>query len=212
MSKYERKAAPIRELVQNPDVNQMANALTKGTEGLHGVAPNIAQSLQVIGARALNYLHSQMPKPSSEMVGDQDYEPSKTQQRDWLHSHDIVNDPISVLDHVRHGTLTSKHMDALSQVHPELLNEMREKVMGEMEPAKVKNLPSSTKQSLSLFLGNPITQSVTPQSILANQTAIQGMMAPQSPPGSPKSTVAGLKDLKVGQRAATQSDDLEEPQ
>lgn len=208
MSKYENKAKPIRELMQNPDMNVVANALTKGTEGLHEVAPNIAQSLQVTGSRALNYLHSKMPKPISEMVGDAEYEPSKSEQRKWMSLHDIVNDPVSVLDHVRHGTLTGDHMEALSQVHPELLQEMREKVMGEMDPKAVKKLPSTTKQALGTFLGSPIKESHTPQAILANQMAMQPMG--QAPQGQ-KSTLGGLKELKVGQRAMTETMDLEEP-
>lgn len=211
MSKYERISSSIRELANHPDPSVMANALTKGTEGLHHIVPGISQALQVTGSRALNYLHDKMPKPVNEMVGDAEYEPSKTHQREWLHLHDIVDDPVSVLDHVRHGTLTSEHMDALSQVHPELLDQMRQQVMENMDPNKVKKLPSTTKIALGTFLGSPITESVSPQAILANQVALQGMIG--SVPGmqskSSKSSQAGLKELKLGDRASTQTEELE---
>ena len=209
MSKYEKKAAPIRSLINHPDVNVLANTLTKGVEGIHGVAPNIAQSLQTTGTRALQYLHSQMPKPANELIGDSEYEPSKSQQRTWLGLHDVVNDPVSVLDHVRHGTLTKDHMDALSQVHPELLDDMRQKVMAEMDPKKVKKLPTSTKAALGTFLGSPVTEAHMPQSIMANQLAFQAQMAPMAQ-GKQKSTVGGMKELKVGERSASQTTELEE--
>lgn len=210
MSRYERKSEPIRELIGNPDVNVTANALTKSTEGLHSIAPNIAQSLQITGNRALTYLHSKLPKPSSEMVGDSEYQPSKSEQRGWLGLHDIVNDPVSALDHIRHGTLTGSHMDALNQVHPELLNEMREKVMEHMDPDKVRGLPSTTKIALGTFLGSPITQSVNPQAVMANQIALKGNVAPNQQSQGPKSTLGGLKELNLGQRAATETTDLEQ--
>jgi hypothetical protein len=207
MSKFENKAKPIRELINNPDVNVLANKLNDNTEGLHTVVPNIAQALQTTGARALNYLNTKMPKPINELIGDQEFEPTKSQQRQWLSSHDIVDDPISALDHVRHGTLTSDHMDALTQVHPELLNEMRQKVMEQMEPNKVKNLPMSTKLALGTFLGSPVTESSLPQAVMANQIAMQ----PQPPPQqSPKSTVGGLEKLDVAKRAATETTVLDE--
>lgn len=213
MSHYERKSSPIRELMNDPDINQMTGVLTKNTEGLHSVVPNIAQSLQVTGSRAINYLHAKMPKPANEMIGDAEYEPSKVEQHQWMHTHDIVNDPVSVLDHVRHGTLTPAHMEALSTVHPELLDEMRQKVMGEMQPQKVKKLPSSTKSALGMFLGSPIAEGMTAPAILSNQQALQG--APQNVSRGTqrtgqKSTLGGLKQLNLGQRAATETTNLEE--
>lgn len=206
MNSYERKSAPIRELVQNPDINVMANSLTKGTEGLHHVVPNISQSLQATGTRALNYLHSQMPKASTEYVGDADYEPSKAQQRNWLDLHEIVHDPISILDHVRHGTLTNDHMDALSQVHPELLDDMRQKVMEEMDPSKVKKLSSTTKLSLGKFLGSPVTAAQSPQAVMSNQMALSQSRAPQV---APKTTISGMKDLNLAQRSKTGTENLD---
>lgn len=210
MSRYERIAGPIRTLANNPDINVLTQQMTNGTQGIHGVAPNIGQSLQTVGSRALTYLHSKMPKPFQEHIGDAEYEPSKSEQRQWLHLHDMVDDPISILDHVRHGTVTGEQMDALQQVHPELLDHMRQKVMENMEPAQVRKLPTTTKLSLSSFLGSPISESSTPEAILANQASFQmSSSSPQPGSSSPKSTVGGMKELKVGQRAETETMDLE---
>lgn len=208
MTKFERRASPIRELAQNPDISSTANALSNSTKGLHEVAPNIAQSLQITGTRAINFLHSKMPKPSNELIGDQEYEPSKTSQRNWLNLHEIVDDPVSALDHVRHGTLTSAHMEALQSVHPELLSEMQQKVMENMDPNQIKKLPSSTKKSLSTFLQNPVSQSQSPQAVLSNQAIIQGTK-PQMAQGNSKSPLGGLKELKFGERSATETNSLE---
>lgn len=196
--------------MNNPNLNHVADTLSKNTEELHHTIPNVAQALQTKGATALNYLNMKLPKPASEMIGDHEYEPSKSEKSGWMDIHDVVNDPISALDHVRHGTLTSNHMDALMNVHPELLDEMREKVMGEMEPKVVQKLPSSTKTSLGLFLGSPVSESLTPQSILMNQMAMQkpGQGSQGSASGT-KSTLGGLEDLKLGQRSSTETENLD---
>lgn len=189
----------------------MANTLESSTKGLHEVAPNLSQALQMVGSRALGFLHQQMPKPSTDLIGDQEFEPSKSSQRKWMDLHDLISNPISVLDHVRHGTLTSDHMNALETVHPELLDDMREKVIGEMKPDRVKALPSSTKRSLGMFLGNPISSTATPQAMMANQMALQSIPQPQSSgPSSVKSTLGGMKQLHLGTREATEVTQLDE--
>lgn len=209
MSKYERRSSQIRELANNPNLNATAEVFTKGTHGLHEIAPNISQSLQTTGGRALQYLNAKLPKPVSELIGDQEHEPSKTEKREWMGAHDLVNDPISVLDHVRHGTLTPHHMEALTQVHPELLDEMRQKVMEHMEPSKVKKLPSTTKSALGLFLGSPVSEAHTTQSIMMNQMSLQTNQAALQQQKGPKSTEGGLKELKLGQRSQTGTDRTE---
>lgn len=209
MKGYERKSSQIREIANSPDINNMASTLTKSTEGLHHVVPNVSQSLQIAGTRALNFLQSKMPKPSTEMIGDQAWEPSKAQKSGWLNLHDIVNDPISALDHVRHGTFNSQHLEALSTVHPELLNEMQQKVMENMDPAAVKSLPTSTKMALGTFLGSPVSSSVLPQSLLANQSVYQAKGAQLQQGLTGKSNEGGLKELNLAKRAATDTEELE---
>lgn len=206
---FEKKSQPIRELMNSPNIDGVSNALTKSTEGLEPIAPNVAQSLKMTTSRALNYLHQALPKAQSEFIGDRDYEPSQTEQRQWLHKHEIINDPLSVLDHIRHGSLTPSHMDALSQVHPELLDQMKQKVMENMDPKRVKKLPSSTKAALGLFMGSPVQAQSTPQAIMANQMTFL-MSGSQSAMRTPKATVGGLKELKLGERSATETTNLEE--
>lgn len=188
--------------MNNPDVSVRAHALNKGTQGMDSIAPSIAQALQVTGSRALNYLHQKLPKPASEMIGDHDYEPSELEQNRWMHLHDIVDDPLSALDHVRHGTITPDHIEALTEVHPELLDDMRQKVMEHMEPTKVRSLSSSTKMALGTFLGSPISESMNPETILGNQVALMANRTPQAP-------LSSGKDVNLAKRSATSTERLE---
>ena len=210
MSKYKVRSKPIRELAQNPDPSVMADALSKNTEDIQGAAPNIAQSLKIAGSRAINYLHSKMPKPTQEMIGDADYEAPLAQQTKWLDLHNMVSDPVSALDHIRNGTLTNDHMDALNNVHPELLQEMQQKVMENMQPDQVKGLPTTTKIALSKFLGQPIASNLTPQAVMSNQASYQTSQAPAMQAQNQKSTLGGLSKLDLGARSATETQDLEE--
>lgn len=208
MSEYDKKSKMIRELANPINSDHFQKSLERGTEGMTGILPHVSQGLQILAVKALNYLDAKMPKAVNEFPGDPSFEPTKSQQRQWLEAHKIVENPVSALDHVRHGTLTSDHMDALSQVHPELLNEMREKVMEHMDPQKVKKLPMSTKASLSQFLGSPVTESILPQAIMTNQMAMQTTQ-PQGPQGT-KTTEGGLKQLNLAKRAATETTVLDE--
>lgn len=209
MSNFEKASSQISEIANHPDLNVMANRLSQSVQGMEGVAPNISQSLQTTGTKAIQYLNAKMPKPVSELAGDPQFKASKSEQRKWMESHGVVNDPVSALDHLRHGTLTQNHMEALAQVHPELLDEMRQKVMEHMDPKRLNKIPSSTKAALGLFLGSPISQASTPRAIQANQAIFQ-MSAPQAPQGKgSKSTLGGLRSLKIGERAASETTNLE---
>jgi hypothetical protein len=127
------------------------------------------------------------------------------------HYYDTVNDPISVLSHVKKGTLRNEHIETLGAVYPHLYDEMKKKVTEHMDPEKAKSLPYGTKVSLAKFMGQPMDASMTPQSIMSNQAALTGpRLGSQGAGSSGRATLGGLKDLSQGKRTATETDRLED--
>jgi hypothetical protein len=139
-----------------------------------------------------------------ELPGDAPWEPNKTQQASFMKHYDAVNDPLSVLDHVKNGTLSNEHMEALQAVHPGLLQNLQDQVSQQMSPSNMKSLSYSKKVALSKFLGSPVDSSLTPQSVMANQANYAPKNAAQAMQKGQKSTQEGMSKLNLGSRSTTE--------
>ncbi len=205
MDKFAKESAKIRQLASlSPE--SLMDHIAKGNRTLTDVAPNLSGPMQATAMKGMQYLHSKLPGPATEFMGSDEYEPSKSQKSDWLKQHEAVNDPIGALEHVKNGTLTQAHMEALNAVHPELLQNMREQVAENMDTKSMKNLPYSTKIALSKFLGQPQDQSLVPGVVTADQATF-AQQAPGQSAGSPapKSSKSGLDKLTLSKRSETET-------
>jgi hypothetical protein len=208
-AKFNRNSKLIRKAMMLSQEQQLNN-LAESNKDLNAAAPNIHPHIITTSSNALNYLYNKLPKPQQEFLGDSKWQPSKSQMHQWNEVHDIINDPHSVLDHVKKGTLNSHHIEAVKNVYPSLIHEMKQAVMENMSPENIKKLNYSKRIALSKFLGQPMDSSLTQQSILSNQAAFamnkanngkQGQTQGQQQMG--KSTLGGMKEIKVGERDAT---------
>ena len=210
MNSYEKKSDQIRELANLPPDKLLGHFADK-YEDVTNVSPTISSLIQGVANRGLQYLNNKMPKPRQEFAGDEEWEPSTSQKEEWLQHYEAVDDPASVLDHVKNGTLTNAHLEALNAVHPNLLAEMKQKVMENASAKAIKSLPYSTKIAVSKFLGSPLDSSLAPQTMQLNQAvyAQQPSMGALGTPKRKSSTLGGLKELDLGKRAATETQELE---
>lgn len=199
---YDKRVERIQALASDPQA--LMDHLTKTTDSLYQAAPNVSQSLHAGIISAVQFLNSKIPKPMNEMALSVGWEPSKTQKAEFQRYYAAVDDPLSVFKEVKNGTLSHESLEALSVVHPELLQEMRKSVLENLNLKKAKNLPFSVKISLSKFLGEPLSEGLTLPAIAANQAAFLG---PQQSKLAPKrtthTTLGGLKELSFADRAAT---------
>ena len=211
IDKYDKLSTQIHKLSSLPPEKQIEHFASVNKD-LSKVAPSLAVHLNSIGMNGLQYLHNKLPKPNVEFAGEDAYEPSKSQKTQWLDHYAAVNDPISALDHIKNGTLTSQHMEALNMVHPALLDDMKQKVMEQMTPKNMKGLPYSTKIALSKFMGAPAHGSLLPQVIANDQMnyAQPQVAASGTPKRVEKSSLGGLSKLNVAKRSATETQEMEE--
>jgi len=210
-SEFDKKSSQIREMsMKTPQ--EFSDHLAETHKDVANALPNIAPHISSIAARAVNFLASKLPRPAVEFPGQAEWQPSKSQQASFLHYYDAINNPIGILDHVKDGTLSMHHMEALNAVHPDLLRDMQTKVMENATPKNMQKLNYSKKIALSKFLGQPMTQSLLPGAVLASQASFNKPMgAPSaSAPKRKSSSLGGLSKLNRAQESATETQRDEE--
>lgn len=198
-SKYSKAVNQLQEL---SDPNQMINHMEKQIGPMQEALPNIAPFMQASVQRGLQFLASKIPQPTSQLPLDAEFEPTPSQISKFGEYYNAVNDPLSSLKEIKNGTLSNEAMETLNTVYPQLLHEMRVQLTENM--GKKKNLNYATKISLAKFMGQPLDSSQTPQSMLANQAAMNSpvtQMSRQMSQGRP--TVGGMKELKLSKNAST---------
>lgn len=198
---YDKHAKKIREI--SGDSHSMINHSTNLTDPLHQVAPNISQSMQVAFNTGVSFLADKLPKPNNDLLLGHDFVPSNSQKEKFNAYFHAVNDPMIALKQIKKGILSNETMEALSIVHPKLLEDMRFAVMENIDPEKAKKIPYKVKISLSKFLGMPLEPSLIPQVLASNQLALQ---SPVNQPGQQmvgKPTLGGMKEMNMSGRAKT---------
>lgn len=207
---YKEKVARLKEL--SIDSQMMLDHTSDSIAGIHDAAPNIAQGVANSMMNAVQFLSSKIPAPSQQMVLSPDFEPTTYQKLRFSSYYNAINDPLSVMAQVKNGVLSNDSMEALSAVHPKLLQEMRQKVFEHMKPDNLKVMNFSKKMALSKFLGQPLDQNMLPAAIAANQQSFQmpSMSNQSAPQGGKRTPLGPMKQLKLSSRVATRSEQEEE--
>lgn len=196
-------SAPFLPEPSKDDVSALDDKLKeykKDASGLFDVAgemgnylPNHAQEISKTAMNAVNYLNSQRPEPVRAGALSPPLPPTKAQEQSFQRNLAIAEQPLSILKHIKSGTLLPSDIQTLNTLYPGFYQKMRQEVMSAMvgHISKEKTVPYPLRQSLSLFLGETMDPTLSPDSI----QAIQGMYAqrqqssqPQAQGGSKKGT------------------------
>lgn len=196
---YDKIHKRITELSGNPE--SAANHLAESTKDLYAVAPNVTQGLHNSFISALQFLNSKLPKTNASLPLSHDFKASPAQISKFGKYFEAVNDPLSVLRHIKSGSLSNEYLEAIQAVHPHLLDEMRSKILENMDLVKAKNLSYGAKISLAKLLGTPLEENMLPQVIISYQALLSGPS--MSNQGIQKSTLGGQKELKLNERTQT---------
>lgn len=200
-SKYNKNIKTLNKLNNNP--NEIINHLTNNTNALAEAAPNITSSIHSTMIRGLDFLNSKMPKPSSSLPLSSNWEPSNSQKAEFNKYYDAVDNPMNSIKQIKNGTLSNQTMEALYNVHPDLLKQMQSEVIENMSSNKLKSLNYPTKISINKFLGPQVlSSSLNPQVILSNQASFNLPAQTQKLSGS-KSKSNKEKSLGNSKRSAT---------
>jgi len=133
--------------------------------------PEQGQSLAQTAANATNYLNSLRPATEKKNPLDSDIEPSSAQRASFNRALDIAQQPLLVLDAIKKGTVTVQDIQTMSTLYPSLYNKLSQKLGNDMMEhiSKGQSVPYQTRLGLSLFMGQPLDSTMTPQAIQATQ-------------------------------------------
>lgn len=133
--------------------------------------PEQQQELSKVAVQAVNYLNSQKPNTDKPGVLDANREPSQAEKAQWDRTLNTALAPLSILQHVKDGTLLPSDIATLQNTHPGLYDRMAMKMLGEIaeQTSKGQMIPYQTRLGLSMFMNQPLDYSMQPSSILQNQ-------------------------------------------
>lgn len=172
---FNEKANNIRQLAAL-DPTQLSDHLSEIHPNIGLVAPNIAPHVNTAAVNAIAFLNAKLPSTGDELSQDHEPDPSQAQKQAWLELHDIVSDPLSVLNHAQNETLTSHHIEALQSVYPDLHQEMIEKAQEYLGKMRLENkqLPYARRLSIGKLIGQPLDSTMTSQGMQAIMAANAG--------------------------------------
>lgn len=150
-------------------VSSDPSVLQNTAKHLQDTMPDHAPNLGMVASSTANYLNSIKPRAPIGLPMDTKVPPSQAQVREYHRQLDIAQQPLMALQHVKDGSLTQQDLITMRNCHPALYQQLQQKMMTALANPDAKQLPYKTKLSMSLFLGQPLDSTMTPQGIMGAQ-------------------------------------------
>lgn len=168
---------------------------TGGETGYY--SPDHAKSMGQIAMKSVNFLNS--IKPSTDKLGplNSDRVPNDFENHEYQRALDVAQQPLMALHHIKEGTMVPQDLAVLHAIHPALQQRMSEKILNQVSEmqAKGEHVPYNLRMGLSMFLGQDLDASLSPQNI---------QMASQLTPGDSQQQMNQQKQkLRGGGKALT---------
>lgn len=164
--------------------------------------PEYSVAFAASAARVVQYLGSLKPNTNPKLPLDSRRPANQVQKSAYERALDIAEQPLVVLKALKEGRITSKDIMSLKIMYPNLYNNLAQKMSEAVVDTtyKKQSISYSTRMGLSLFLGQPLDSTMTPQAIMSAQMKAttpptrSDQQQPQS--SSPSSTaMKGLQKL-----------------
>ena len=163
-------------------------------KGLQDILPDHMPALSLAASNAANYLNSIKPRPSLGLALDVARSPSSAAKGDYDRQLGIAEQPLLAVQYLKDGSLTPKDISTLQNCHPVQYQQLKDKIMTQLASPDLV-IPYKTKLSMSLFVGQPLDSTMTPQAIISAQPAPQMPQQPQSPPKRSTSSLNKLPSM-----------------
>lgn len=171
-------------------------------EQIASLLPDHANSMSQTAFKAVTYLNSLRPKTDKANPLDSDIEVSEPEKANFNRALDIAEQPLLPLEAIKEGTLTTNDVVTLQNVYPSLYQKLSTKILHEVMNTThdEERIPYKTRLGLSLFLGQPLDSSMSPQGIMAAQAA--STMPNQQPQGTQGKHQGPHSMKNIGQMAS----------
>lgn len=133
--------------------------------------PGHQVALARTAAGAASYLNSIRPTPEHPNPLDEEVPVSKEKEEEWNNALDIASQPLLVVNKIKDGTLVPQDVMHLKSIYPALYDNLSAKLSEGIIDAvhDKKDIPYHTKMSISLFTGQPLDSTMTPEGIMSAQ-------------------------------------------
>lgn len=202
------KIEQLNDRVKELSANQ--NEMFKVGGDLGHYLPNHASALSETAMNAVNMINKFRPQNTKKLPLDADHPPSPMQKQAFNRALTVAQQPLMVMKHIKDGTLLPQDVEAVKTLYPKFYEKMSQQLVDEMTNhlADKKIVPYKLRQSMSLFLGQPLDSNLTPANIMAAQAVFMKQKMP-APPGAPgagsKHSTKGMSDIANQYRTRDQS-------
>lgn len=190
-------------------------AFASRTEELRRSAPRTAAALETVAHRAAGFLASRVPpgsQPRPDLLQPQHHEPrvSTVEMSRFLRYARAVDNPLSVIDDLKDGRLSSEAVEAVREVYPELHAEIVRNVVEQLASER-NRFGYEDRVQLGLLLGITSDPSLEPRFV----ASIQAMYAGQPPTGqqpsqAPSAPSRRPRPTQIAQSYATETQIVEQ--
>lgn len=169
------------------------------TEDVDPIAKHLPEQnmlLSTAKGRISNYLKSLKPQKNQPKLAF-DSEPDDRQKTKSYHrALDLANNPLSIMDKIKQGTIEPEHLTHFRNLYPELSDALQKKITTKISESQLKGEKPEfhVRQGLSMFMGTPLSGELSPQNIQAAQ-AVFSLKQPQQqaqPPTKNKKNTSTL--------------------
>lgn len=184
--------------------------LANSTGMLAHYMPEQAAALGSSIGRVLTYLDSIAPNEDKMGVLGPKRIPSAFETAKYERARNIAEQPLMVLQHIKDGSLTQDDVVAVTSMYPDLVRGLKDKLTSKIAELSHKedSLPYETQLTLSLFLGMPLSDTMTPQAIAAYQPTPEAPQEQGNAGKTPSSSkLKGLNTLAQSNATPGQSRD-----
>lgn len=182
------------------DIAADPSKLLKAGGQLGYYMPEHSTVLSQKAASGANYLNSLRPQNAQKNPLDPKVEPSKIAESKYHAALDIAEQPLSVLQKMKEGLLTSQDMQHMHALYPNLVSRLQQKLTNELiELAhREEEVSPKMRRSLSLFMGQDLYSDLSPSSMQMTQATFQLPGNAQQPPSTRSNKVPAKSLEKIG--------------
>ena len=141
--------------------------------------PEHGQAMAQTAAGVSGYLNQIRPRAQQNAILDSNREPSSVDMSGYNKALTIAQQPLSVLPKIKNGTILPEEVNHLKTMYPGAYQDLTQKLMTAMADhlSDGGTILYRTKQGLSIFSGQPLDSTMTPQAI----QSIQSLYSPKAP-------------------------------
>lgn len=150
--------------------------------------PEQAMMMSEAKGRMSNYLNSLKPQKNTPKLPYDKPMDQKSQNRTYDEAVHMAAAPLSVLKHIKDGTLQIRHLKHMNGMYPELTKHLQKKLTARLMQSQLEgdHPKGATKQALAMFLGAALETYQTPQGIMAAQSTFAKSQPQQQQDGTMK--------------------------